>query len=715
MKQRRSLKHLSLPVGVFLCVAGAAAALLFDGLAALKLSAVMTALAMLVYVILVSRHLSLPDNPETSLSDAVDPEEQLRVAHSQFLSTISHEIRTPMHAIIGMTDLLRVTPLDAQQEGYTKAIDDASRTLMGMIDDMLDFSKMEAGDLTLTWRDEDLLAVVEESVAQMTSQARSKGLRLASYVDPSLPAQLRCVPDKLGQILLHLLGNAVKFTEAGAISVNVRMTECHAEHCLVRFEVKDTGIGIDGEAHTRIFKPFIQVDGSNVRKHGGTGLGLTICKQLVELMGGTIGVGSRKQVGSVFWFELPMSVSTVRGLETVSASRRAERALSGELTMIAPVDDAASSLSDYAQAFGLSVHRATTLSAGLEMLHWHMSNNILVVDTAVSDFSPQLLRDAHSQNRFSACLVLVADEDERDDLPTLPGLPVLVQPLTRSTWHEALASALSAQSKTAAAVTPAAARSPSHAALVLLVEDNLLNQKVAVHQLHQLGYAVDVAMNGQEALRALESTHYAAVLMDCQMPLMDGFETTRLIRLREQTRGGHLPIIAMTANAMAGDRERCLSAGMDDYLSKPIQRNHLGVTLSQHIGAQTEQPATRPSAPPALICDDTLDMQRLYDLFDDDKHSMMAMLDLFILHTEPMLNELQQTLLRGDIELIAAQLHRLFGACSNLGAGEMTSLVQQASTAISNNEQVALQHLCQDLSAAFIRLREQAEKIREAI
>nr|WP_255459036.1 MULTISPECIES: ATP-binding protein [unclassified Herbaspirillum] len=670
---------------------------------------------MSVYVILLSRHLASSDNPEVPLSTAQDPEEQLRVAHSQFLSTISHEIRTPMHAIIGMTDLLRVTPLDAQQEGYTKAIDDASRTLMDMIDDMLDFSKIEAGDLTLEWRDAQLLAVVEESAELVASRARSKGLRLASYVDPRLPAQLRCVPDRVRQILLHLLDNAIKFTESGAISVNARMTEWHTDHCLVRFEVRDTGIGIDSEAQSKIFKPFSQVDGSAVRNYGGVGLGLTICKQLVELMGGTIGVGSRKQVGSVFWFELPMSVGAAHATAVRSTFPRSEElALSGELTLIAPVDDVARSLSDYAQAFGLNVRRATTLSAGLEMLHWHMSNNILVIDTAVSDFSVQLLRDAHIQNRFSACLVLVANEDEHDDLPTLPGLPVLVQPLTRSTWYGALVSAISAQAEATSAIIPAAARSSSQGALVLLVEDNLLNQKVAVHQLHQLGYAVDVAMNGREALNALESNHYAAVLMDCQMPVMDGLETTRLIRLKEQDGGGHIPIIAMTANAMAGDRERCLSAGMDDYLSKPIQRNQLGVALSYHLGATTDTLTTKPSSSSTPAEDDILDMQRLSDLFDDDKQSMMAMLDLFIVHTEPMLKELQQAVLQEDKEQIAAQLHRLYGACSNLGAGQMTSLVQQASTAVNHNALVSLQHLCQDLSVAFTRLREQTEKIREA-
>ena len=249
-----------------------------------------------------------------------------------------------------------------------------------------------------------------------------------------------------------------------------------------------------------------------------------------------------------------------------------------------------------------------------------------------------------------------------------------------------------------------------------------------MHQLHQLGYAVDVAINGQEALRALESNHYDVILMDCQMPVMDGLETTCQIRLKEQGGAGHIPIIAMTANAMAGDRESCLAAGMDDYLSKPIQREQLELALARHVNkansakvsAQLSAMVTASSCAGSEVAEvvevaevaEVLDMQRLSDLFEDDKQSMLAMLDLFILHTEPMLKELQQAISLQNTDQVSAQLHRLFGACSNLGAEQMTGLIKQATTAVGNNEIVPLQSLCQDLLVAFTRLREQTEHMR---
>lgn len=667
------------------------------------------ALAILFYSVLVWHFMCHQAYIERQLQCAKQAAGQANTARVEFLSTVSHEIRTPMNAIIGMAELMRATPLDAQQQGFAKSINDAAQALMVIVDDILDFSKIDTGTLVLESHALDLLAIVEASVDVWTRRAQEKGLRLASYVDPALPAILHGDPGRVRQILLNLLSNAVKFTASGTITVSARLIEQFAGQCVIRFEVKDTGVGIDAPMQARLFMPFTQADGSVTRKFGGAGLGLSICQRLVDLMGGSIGIGSRQKVGSVFWFELRLPVER--------ATPHAPP-LAGELLLIAPDDGVTRSLSETATGFGLTVRHAASMTAGMDLIKQLAPQAVVVIDTAVNDFS--LADDMW----LAASMLLVAHEDARVDLPLQPGLPILLQPLKQADWHRALSDALRQHDEDLVAM-PAAldalnAANVANAPVaddrqILLVEDNLMNQKVAVHQLHQLGYAVDLAVNGEEALAALNAKSYAAILMDCQMPLMDGFEATRRIRRNEQTSGRHIPIIAITANTMQGDRARCLEVGMDDYLSKPILRERLGAVLSRHISTKTTGlPALqdRPSSP--MPSQQILDMNRLSELFDDDQASMCAMLDLFIKHTGPMLEQLQQATTQHDFTFACGILHRLIGACSNLGAAEMTALAQAADTAAKKNDGQRLWLLYRELGDAFVRLCEQVKITKEA-
>ena len=480
-------------------------------------------------------------------------------AKSAFLATMSHEIRTPMNGVIGMTGLLRGTPLTAQQAEYVDTIKASGEHLLAILNDILDFSKIESARLELDPQSTPLMDVIEEVLVLQTPAAREKGLELFYYLAPDVPRQIRIDPVRLRQVLVNLIANAIKFTETGSVEVAVT-TEAERH---LRFAVRDTGIGIPEEKQNRLFQTFSQVDASTARKYGGTGLGLAISKMLVELMGGAIGVESEPGAGSTFWFTLKMEPILTPPTGTTGLTRNRRLAL---VTAYPRLTDA---LALYLRELGLEAQILTPDTPFPPQLT--PPPDLALLDPRLPNFDAEALRTWHHRHPGTALILL---SDDHAPLP-LPSAHRLTRPVLLSRVRRVLRTALAADTTSTRILlsdddTPETPPPPLTGLRILLAEDNIVNQKVALQFLKRLDLTATVAQNGQEVLTFTEQQPFDLILMDVQMPEMDGLEATRHLRARN----GQQPrpvIVAMTANALGGDREQCLAAGMDDYLTKPIR------------------------------------------------------------------------------------------------------------------------------------------------